>query len=197
MLWCQLQKSFLLIPVPCTHPPHKEGNDVFSLKERKKAEWLKDTFKTILLWIGQLFFRNCRRVAVATYFSKTLRARSWRQGKGSSAGLLPSPAHLPPVAAQFVSSPAHACIQGELVVADACAGCMGSGECVHLNLKAYGMLCFVFSSWIIAYGIHLLYLLTVDCLRCLKTHRVWSQGSSVCVLRWVKGCEVILSFRSP
>lgn len=118
---------------------------------------------------------------------RLLRARSWRKGKGSSTGLLPSPAHLPPVAAQFVSSPAHACIQGELVVADACAGCMGSGECVHLNLKVYGMLCFVFFSWIIAYGIHLLYLLTVDCVWCLKTHRVWSQGSSICILRWGEG----------
>lgn len=37
-------------------------------------------------------------------------------------------------------------------------------------LKAYGMLCCIFLLWIAIW--------------CLKTGRVWSQGSSVCILRW-------------
>uniref|UniRef100_A0A663LL50 Uncharacterized protein n=1 Tax=Athene cunicularia TaxID=194338 RepID=A0A663LL50_ATHCN len=60
------------------------------------------------------------------YCSETLRVRSWPQGKSSRAVLLLSPAHSPPVAVQFAVPPACAHIQGELVVADAGAGCMGS-----------------------------------------------------------------------
>uniref|UniRef100_A0A663F2B5 Exosome component 3 n=14 Tax=Neoaves TaxID=3078114 RepID=A0A663F2B5_AQUCH len=70
--------------------------------------------------------QTTERGGCGNIFLKDSESQVLLQGKGSSAGLLPSPAHLPPVAAQFVSSPAHARIQGELVVADACAGCMGS-----------------------------------------------------------------------
>lgn len=67
------------------------------------------------------------------------------------------------MAAQFVFSPACARIQGELVVADAPAGCMGSGECVHLNIK--GLRDALLYLPLVDYGLRdaLLYLLIVGC----------------------------------
>ena len=67
------------------------------------------------------------------------------------------------MAAQFVFSPACARIQGELVVADACAGCMGSGECVHLNVT--GLRDALLYLLLVDYGLWdaLLYLVIVDC----------------------------------
>lgn len=114
------------------------------------------------------------------------RVRSWLHGQGSRAGLLPRPAHSHPWHSPLAFLlPALA--SGELALADARQAAWVLVSVSTHTVQADGMCCCVFSLWIMVYGMLCCIFLLWIAVRCLRTLRVWSRGSSPCISRWAGG----------